>query len=63
VPGRLRRFDPEGWPGETIWERHEAWLEAREDHRTEHGDWLEDLTELVASFELVPDEPFDPDAI
>jgi hypothetical protein len=59
VPVRLRRFDPDGWPGADIWERHRAWLAAREAWCQEHGRWVESLTELLESYQLVPDEPFD----
>jgi hypothetical protein len=60
VPVRLRRFDPDGWPGADIWAQHRAWIAARDAWRDEHGEWVEDLTELLASFRLVPDEPWDP---
>jgi hypothetical protein len=68
VPSRLRRFVPEQWPGADIWERHGAWLDAREAWEDEHGDWPEDLSEAMASFRVPgpwpwPDEPFDPDLI
>jgi hypothetical protein len=63
VPLRLRRFVPDDWPGATIWQQHDRWKDAREAHAAEHGEWVETLTELLASFELVPDEPFDWDAI
>jgi hypothetical protein len=63
VPSRLRRFDPDGWPGADVWERHRAWVVARDAWEAEHGRWVESLTELLESFKLVPDEPLDPDAI
>jgi hypothetical protein len=59
VPARLRRFDPDGWPGATIWERYEAWLAARDAWEAEHGEWDEDLTELLESQKLVPEWPWD----
>jgi hypothetical protein len=63
VPARLRRFDPDDWPGADIWEKSDAWNDARNAWADEHGRWDESLTELLASFELVPPEPFDPYAI
>jgi hypothetical protein len=59
VPLRLRRFVPDDWPGANIWERHRGWVEAQEGWAAEHGEWVESLTELLESFRLVPDEPFD----
>jgi broad specificity phosphatase PhoE len=63
VPERLRRFAPGEWPGETIWEKSDAWNVARNAWSDEHGDWPGSLGELIASFDLVPPEPFDPYAI
>jgi hypothetical protein len=59
VPVRLRRFDPDRWPGADVRARHGAWLAAREAWEAEHGDWDGSLAELLASFDLVPPEPFD----
>lgn len=63
VPSRLRRFVEDDWPGPDIWARHEAWCDARQAWAEQHGEWLSDLDELLESFELVPDAPWDPDAI
>jgi hypothetical protein len=63
VPLRLRQFVPQEWPGADIWVQHRAWIAARDAWEAEHGEWVESLTELLASFHLVPDEPWDPDAI
>jgi hypothetical protein len=63
VPVRLRRFDPEDWPGADVRAKHEAWLAARESWEVEHGEWVESLTELLESFEGLPDAPWDQDAI
>jgi hypothetical protein len=60
VPSRLRQFVPDDWPGASIWEQHRAWVDAREGWADEHGEWVEDLTELLESFQQVPDEPWDP---
>jgi hypothetical protein len=62
-PSRLRVFDPDGWSGADIWSKHRAWVAARDAWKGQHGEWDEDLTELIASFDLVPDEPIDWEAI
>jgi hypothetical protein len=63
VPVRLRQFVPDDWPGANIWEQHQQWVQAREAWAAEHGDWIEELTELLESFHQVPDEPFNPSMI
>jgi hypothetical protein len=64
VPSRLRRFDPDQWPGADIWERYAAWHEATRAFAEQRGGWWdESLTELLEAQKLVPDEPWDQDKV
>lgn len=53
APKMLRRFNPDEWPGETVWRRSEAYTKALFEYLDKHP-------EAWDSIEPVGDVPWDP---